>query len=62
MKMPTFYGNKVGSDLIVIRKSDLPDGTRPQDAVGEGYHVIDAPDSERARSMLAVRRAKAGAS
>lgn len=59
MSMPTFYCNKIKGDLVVIRKEDLPNGTRPQDAVGKGFHVIEAPCSERARSMLAARRSAA---
>lgn len=59
MSMPTFYGNKVGCDLVIIRKEDLPDGTRPADALGKGTFTIEAPDSERARSILAMRRARA---
>jgi hypothetical protein len=54
--MITFYGNKVGRDYVIIRKDDVPDGTRPEDVIGDGFHTIEAPDSERARSMLSVRR------
>jgi hypothetical protein len=62
MSMPSFYGNKVGDALIVVRKTDESSGTRPRDVLGEGTIVIEAPCSERARSMLGIRRAKAGLS
>lgn len=58
--MPTFYGAKQSNgDLVVIRKDDL-NGEKPERALGvpEVYR-LDAPDSERARSMLAAKRAAA---
>lgn len=61
MNLVTFYGNKVGNDLVVVRESSLPNGCRPQDAVGTGYHILRAPDSERARSLLASLRASENA-
>lgn len=60
MSMPEFFGNKVGCDLVIVRVDDFPAGTRPADALGKGTLSIEAPDSERARSILAIRRTKAG--
>lgn len=58
--MVKFYGNKVNSDLRILRASDLPDGTRPVDILGAGAMTLEAPDSERARSLLAARRSREG--
>lgn len=58
--MATFYGNKINADLRIVRASDFPDGTRPIDALGDGAIVIDAPDSERARSFLHAVRSREG--
>jgi hypothetical protein len=56
MSQPTFYGAKMSNgDLKVIRKEDCRD-TTPQRALGRTeVYVLDAPDSERARSMLAAK-------
>lgn len=55
MSNPVFFCNTVGAQLVVKRRDDFPDGTRPDDALGPGTHTIHAPDSERARSALAAR-------
>jgi hypothetical protein len=55
--LPVFFANKVGSQLVVVRRDSLPSGTRPDDALGLGTHTIRALDSERARSALAARYA-----
>lgn len=49
-----FWGNQHGGHLVVVRAADHPDGTRPQDVVGKGYYTLEAPDSERARSLLSM--------
>jgi hypothetical protein len=59
MTMPTFYGAKRSNgDLVVIRKEDVPEHLTPERALGPETYRLDAPDSERARSMLAARRAE----
>lgn len=57
-KLVTFFGNKVGTDLVVVRKDSLPSGSTPERELGHGYFVIEAPDSERARSLLSMYRAR----
>jgi hypothetical protein len=57
--MITFYGaKKSNGDLVVIRKEDVPQHCKPQDVLGPETYELIAPDSERARSMLAAKRAE----
>lgn len=57
-KLVTFFGNKVGTDLVIIRKDSLPGNSTPERELGRGYFTIEAPDSERARSLLSMYRAR----
>lgn len=58
---PAFFANVVGaSTLTVVRVTDHPDGTRPEDVLGKGTRVLHAPDSERARSLLAAQLSAEG--
>lgn len=57
-KLVTFFGNKVGTDLVVIRKDTMPSSTTPERELGAGYFTIEAPDSERARSLLSMFRSR----
>lgn len=58
--MITFFGaKKSNGDLVVIREDDIPSQLKPRDILGPETYRLDAPDSERARSMLAAKRAEA---
>lgn len=57
--MITFYGAKQSDGYLkVIRAEDVPNALKPQDILGPETYRLDAPDSERARSMLAAKRAE----
>jgi hypothetical protein len=58
--MPTFYGAKQSDGYLkVIRAEDVPSTLKPQDILGPNTYRLDAPDSERARSILAAKLAEA---
>lgn len=57
---PAFFANAVGATLTIVRVSDRPEGTRPDDVLGKGTRILHAPDSERARSLLAAQLSAEG--